>query len=405
PDLQVALGNVLRAEAQQRVVLAQLLPQLSGTAGVSKLLARSAANRTTGDIDVDLFPSNATTYSAGLGLSVPVINLRGWYAQGTAEQQVQVAQLNVQEQRRLLALTVARALVAVITAERVVELNRIGLRGSLERLALTKRRSELGVANALDVLRLEQDVATSRATVISGDESLRQARETLGIALGVGEGYGVPRQVDLDAVLAETQQACGVVGTPEDRTDVVVAREQVELSKRAIGDVYRQFVPTVDLRSQYTLQLQSLANQFQGIPDLPTGYGAFHSWSVGLNLSWNIFDGGARYGQLRDARAQVYISQAQLQRTRNSASVDVTQARRGIDVADQARQVADDGRALAREAERLARVSFELGKGTSLELVDAARQLRQADVQLALREFDLVQARIRSLLAQANCTY
>ena len=405
PDLQIALGNVLRAEAQTRVVLAQLLPQINSTGTVSRVLVRSNSNPQTGQVDTIFLPPNSVVYSLSGNLSVPIINVRSWYAQGTAELAVQVAQLSLQEQRRQLALAVARTLVSVITAERVSELNRISLRGSLERLVLTKRRSELGVANALDVLRLEQDVATARATVISGDENLRQAREALGVALGQGEAYGVPRQVDLDSLLADTQQACGMISSADDRTDVVVAREQVEQAKRTLGDVRRQFLPTLNLSTTGGLQLQSLTNQFSGLGGLSTSYNTFYSWNVGLSLNWNIWDGGARYGLLRDARAQIDIAQAQLQRTRNNAFVDVTQARRGIDVADQARHVADDGRALAREAERLARINFELGRGTSLDLVDAARQLRAADINLALREFDLVQARLRSILSQSTCQY
>jgi outer membrane protein TolC len=76
-----------------------------------------------------------------------------------------------------------------------------------------------------------------------------------------------------------------------------------------------------------------------------------------------------------------------------------------VQVAEQARQVAEKTRDLARETDRLTRVSFGLGRGTSLELVDAGRQLRDAESTLALREFDVVQAKIRALLALSLCEY
>ena len=55
--------------------------------------------------------------------------------------------------------------------------------------------------------------------------------------------------------------------------------------------------------------------------------------------------------------------------------------------------------------DRLARLNFQLGRGTSLDLVDAARQLRQAEIQLAVQEFNTVQAKIAALLALSDCNY
>jgi outer membrane protein TolC len=98
-------------------------------------------------------------------------------------------------------------------------------------------------------------------------------------------------------------------------------------------------------------------------------------------------------------------AEARMEQTRRNASIEVKRTLRGVEVAEQSRKVAEQSRVLAQETERLARVSFELGRGTSLELVDAARQLRQSEVQLALREFEVVQAKLRALLALSNCDY
>src|SRR6185436_17046256 len=96
-----------------------------------------------------------------------------------------------------IALRVASAVIAVVTAERVAELNRIGLRSALERLDLTSRKKGLGAATGLDVLRAQQDAELARATLVSGDESLRQSREALGLALGLPEAVGVSTDINL----------------------------------------------------------------------------------------------------------------------------------------------------------------------------------------------------------------
>lgn len=52
-------------------------------------------------------------------------------------------------------------------------------------------------------------------------------------------------------------------------------------------------------------------------------------------------------------------------------------------------------------------VAFEEGGNvTSFNLVDAARRVREAELQLTVRELELVRAaKIAALLADSNCTY
>ena len=70
-----------------------------------------------------------------------------------------VANLSLDDRRRVIAESVVSAMLATLAAERVAELNRVGLRAALERLALTQARLKFGQGTALDVDRAQQDVA------------------------------------------------------------------------------------------------------------------------------------------------------------------------------------------------------------------------------------------------------
>jgi outer membrane protein TolC len=121
-------------------------------------------------------------------------------------------------------------------------------------------------------------------------------------------------------------------------------------------------------------------------------------------LSVPIFDGGVRYGQRRSAQAAADQSEATLEALRRTSTVDIVQARRAIDVAEQSRTVSEEIRQLASDVDRMTRAAYQTGKGTSLDLVTSAAALRQAEVNLAVDELDLVQARIASLLTLADCS-
>jgi outer membrane protein TolC len=120
-------------------------------------------------------------------------------------------------------------------------------------------------------------------------------------------------------------------------------------------------------------------------------------------LSWNIWDGGARYGNLRDANLQVLEAQDRLDSARRTAVIQVVQADRGVSVAQNTRDVASRSRDLAAEVDRLTRAGFMTGTGTSLDLVTAAAALRQAEINLALSDYGVIKSKILAVLALATC--
>lgn len=402
-DLKLALLDAVRADAQIRVALAGALPTITGTANVTRNVLRG--EQTTTDIS-PLFQTPpgapvfgtvsvpvATTVGGNVTLAQPLVALRAWYAIGTAELAAQAARMSVEDKKRTIALITANSVMTVVTAERVAEINRIGLRAALERLELTKKRASLGASSALDVLRAEQDCAQARTSIVAGDETLLKAREALGLALGVGHPIGVSRDASLPDLEASARKTCTPGDMLEARADIVAARKHLVLGERSVRDVWLQFAPTVNLMSKTDFYSEMLPNNRNV------------AWSIAGVLTIPLWDGGARYGLLRDARAQREQAQTRLDATRRAALIEVEQARRAVLVSQQGLEVASQARDLAKEQDRLTRISFEIGKATSFELVDAGRQLRSAEVNLAVKELDVVQARTAAYLALAACSW
>ncbi len=402
-DLHLALLEVTRADAQARVALAGALPTFTGSAEVTHNLLRN--HLTTADYTPLLTDPNAspvlstleipkaTTYGGSLQLTQPVIAPRAWHAIGTADMQRDLAQVSVSDKKRAIALAAADAIMSVVLAERTAQLNRVGLQGALEREELTRRRANLGAGTVLDVVRAQQDTAAARALVISGDEALRKARESLGLALGLPQEVGVTRGISLDDLEASAQGACTPAGSLDQRPDIVAARRQVDVERRGVDDVWLQFSPTVDLVSQTDFSSEQLMND------------RHVAWSIMGVLTVPIWDGGARYGLLRDARARTAEAEERWGATRRAAQIEVEQSRRAVTVAEATRVVVAQQRDLAKESERLARVAFANGKATSFELVDAGKSLREAELNLAVQEFQVVRARLVAVLALATCTW
>lgn len=397
PDLRVAEQEVRRAEGLSRQALAGVLPRVTATGSVTHHLITTdvpASEITIGGTTIPVsrgYEAPPTPVALGqLGASWP-LSPRAFYALDTADLSVDAAERTFEDKRRTVIASVASAIVSVVTAERVAEVSRVGLQSALARQELMRRRVRLGSGTSLDVLRAEQDVTSARATVVQADESLRKAREALGLALGSSEPFGVTPSVSLDEIATSARAMC-TPASPESRADVVAARTQREIAERGVTDAALLYAPTAEVSTTFTLSSEELANTKN------------YTWSIQGVLSVPIWDGGARYGTAKAARA-VATQQAELVDVATRRAVlEAQQSLRGVDVAAASRDLAAKSAELARETERLSRVAFEAGAGTSFELVDSARRARESELDLAVKEFQLVSAKITAMLASANCS-
>jgi outer membrane protein TolC len=292
-----------------------------------------------------------------------------------------------------LLLSVANQIVAVVTAERQAEINRGGLRVALEQQDISTRKQALGAANGLDVIRARQNTANARATLVNGDETLRQAREALGLALGVPEETGVQPDINIDGMASAAMGSCRVAESVDDRADVAAAHVNLRVAKRNLRNVYFQFLPTISAASTLSTTDQTYLAQPKT------------TWNIQGILTVPIWDGGVRYGALRNARAAEDIAAQQLEALRRQAIIQVEQAQRQLLVAQQSAAVAREQRDLAAQNDAMTQAAYLAGQGTSLELVTASEAHRQAELNLTLQELTAVKARILAALALASCPF
>jgi outer membrane protein TolC len=328
----------------------------------------------------------------GATASWTVVKPRGIYGVHTAEANTEAVKLGVEDRRRQIAVAVVDAMLATLAAERVAELNRVGLRSALERLVLTKTRLEFAQGTALDVDRADQDVAAARAQVISGDESLRQAREALGVAVGSQAAVAAAGDLDLERFEGEVARTCKLNASIEQRPDVRAAKARVDLADRAVVDADLLLAPTVGISSTVA---------YASTPTLAPNT----TWFVQGVVTVPFYDGGARYGIRRDAKAAAEQARQALATVRLNAVVESAQAGRAVAVLQASRDVAKAQRDLAARIDQRTRDGYARGLGTSLDLVTSAQALRQAEINLALLEFQVGSARANAVLTNAECIY
>ena len=394
------------ARAQARQALAPALPSVTGTGAVSRQLlkgegqafnfpssvqASAAAGMPVNVFDTVTLPFNATTWQAGLNLRGPLLALPAWHDRGTALRQIEVARLNSKAAERVSIAAVADAVVTTVTAERLAEVSRVSLESVLSTLDLTKRRAALGAASTIDVLRIEQEVSLSRSQVVTANDGVLRARENLGSVLGSAEPYGVTPAIQLDELANDAKSSCRPADV-QARADVRAAEASVGVAKHSEEGVSRTYWPTIDAVSSLTYWSPVSAINNEHV-----------TWSVGGVLNWTLYDGGLRYGTREQRAAETRIASEQLTEARRQARLEVTQAYRAVRSSEATLAVAAKTREIAAETARLTKVAYLNGSGTSFDLVDTARRLREAELDYTVKEFDVLRAKIAALLALATC--
>lgn len=388
PDFLTSAAQVDRALAQHRVALAAVLPQLFAQGAYEH-------NFKTLSVPFDgatLVAPPPTVWSIAGTLEWNILSPRAIYGLGTSDIATDIATLSLADRKRVLAGSVISALLATLAAERVAELDRVGLRAALERLVLTQTRLKFARGTELDVDRAQQDVAAARAALISGDESLRQAREALGQALGSATPLAAPASLDLEGFERAVATTCRINADVDHRADVVAARARVELADRQINDVKLQFAPTLGVNAE------------AGYASAST-LGPNTTIELGATLTIPLYDGGARYGQLRDAKASALQARDELTSVRIAAMIENARAQRAVSVDTASRDVAKEQRDLAQRVDTRTREGYIAGVGTSLDLVTSAQALRAAEINLVLLDFQLAQARAGAVLSNAECMF
>ena len=376
-----ARDRVLQAEGETMVAFAQYLPAFGMCAGgssappgcgngsyVHQILTRTTTQRVTGEPVSGVLPV-PDTVAAGLTISQNIINVQEFDQISIQRACMETSgRMNVDDTKRTLELSLANQIVAVLTAERSAEINRVGLRVALEQLELSQRKVTLGVGTTLDLVRARQNAANAHVSLVGGDEALRQAREGLGLTLGIPGEIGVAPTMDTSYGLAkEAMRSCVAVSTVDQRPDVAAARTNLEVAKRNLRNTWYSFIPV--LTAQSTLTATTAPNF--GYPN-PT-------WSVGAVLSFPLFDGGTRVGQMESQRATAGVAAQALEALRRKDIVQIEQTRRGVEVADLAYKAALDQRDLAAQNDSLTQTAYMKGQGTSVDLVTASEAHRGAD--------------------------
>lgn len=346
--------------------------------------------RDVGGTQVTVQQYNALNGSAVLGWTLFDARLIPLYRASSADQRA--TRLDASDARRRLAFEAALAYLVTLgealvneAAQRRVELSR-------QNLADAKARRDAGLASSNDVTRSTLALATAERDAATAAGTAKLARLNLGFLLDLPTEQVVgltPPATLVDAVSAQSESLdrATLEQVGRSRLDVQALGERAAQADALAHEPILRAVPVVGLTAQGSLTNES---GFSGRP-----------WSayVGLNFTWALFDGGARYGVHDERAANARIAALNARLKERGVIVEVENALVALSSARayevQARVALDAARLNAQEVS----ARYRQGLATAFEQSDATLQQFEAEASMVKGGYGVLQSMLEVRLA------
>ncbi|HEX9615642.1 MAG TPA: TolC family protein [Bacteroidota bacterium] len=291
---------------------------------------------------------------------------------------------------------VRKAFYGALMAGEVRNLMQANLRNAEENLANVRTMAGQGLVSEYDELRAVVGVENLRPEVIRAENNYALSLDGLRAAMGIG----VSEAIDIDGELEHKEVPKDLVDSAleavrDENPSLQALRLQVEVNEAFVSAERSNYLPT--LSAFGTLQYQAAKNTF-----VVSTNDFFRSAQVGLNISFNIFQGlqtNARVDQaaieVRKSEAMLANMETNLRTAVHSTILQLNQAQQRINA--QARTVEQ-----AERGYRIATTRFVSGAGTQLEVNDAQLALTQAKVNRiqAIYDYLVASAELDQLLGR-----
>lgn len=342
----------------------------------------------------------------------------------------EVARAQEALERAQLLRDVENAYLSVLEAQATLEWARLLERNAQEALRVVQDRLELGAATELDRLAAEAGALQARQARQAAEDGLELAWEALYQIMGVPRPEQLPAlepldQLPADALLAgldpEALKAQARAGRPE----LVQARLGLEQSRLQLEQARIQKRPRLSLEASYTPEgaenslslslddralLQATLTRVESevelidpsLIDPSTGQPlppSPESWKVGLQVTWNLLDGGASAAAVREAEEAVTQAELTVRQLEAAITLELAQHQTGLTQALLTLAAAE--RSVTEAAGRLAQVEQQAHEGaaTKLQVWEAEAALAQARLKQVQALAELARARTRLAIA------
>ncbi len=374
--IKISEKEFVSAQADYRQTNAVFLPNITashtGMSITNPLMAfGSKLNQeilTPSDFDPGLLnnPDAVTNFATKIEIQQPLINVDGIYQRKAAKTKMQATELQIQRTKEYLTFEVEKAYMQLQLAYKGVEVLEKALEAALENKKLAENSFKQGYLQKADVLAVDVRVTEVKNQLQQARSNVQNASDYLLFLMN--EPQDVTLKPSEELTLA--QETTGIVNkVPENRADIKAMQLASEAYKNLNKADKMSFLPRLNAFGSYELYDDTI---FQADAN---GY------LVGAQLSWNLFEGGKRFGKMQKSAAQYQKATLEYQQYISQSNLELSKAKRMLQDAKNSVELTQLALEQSRESLRIRTNRFKEGLEKTSDLLIAETQYAQKQLE------------------------
>jgi outer membrane protein len=342
-------------------------------------------------------PSSLRPYAStlvGAGVNQEVFDFGRIAAQSAAaDALVDVARHSADTERLDTDFAVEEAYFAVYAAKAIVVASDDAYARAVVHHGLAKAGVDAGLRSPIEETRAEADLARFDVGRVRAAAGVTIAETLLAAAVGVPEPA-----LDVSAAAPGTSEmpslAAAIRAAAERDPQILEVQARLRAQEGATKAIGAQLRPDVSLTS--TLSIRAGGAPGSGTGDVPVGSGFLPdvpNWDVGVILSWPVWSGPVVARQ-RASKVREQVERENLSLVRFQRATAIQEAYVRVSVARTALPALQRSVDAAHANYAQAEARFNAGLGNSVELADAEALRTQAEIDLAIGQFELARSRV-----------
>ncbi len=391
PQLSAQRAAVRATDESVPTALSGYRPRISATASWSEQYLDVTARATTGTGSVR---SSGENFVQSYGGTITQTLFNGFQTTNRtrqAESQVSAARENLRLTEQNVLLSAATAYMNLLRDVAILDLQRSNVEVLQEQLRQVRDRFNVGEVTRTDVAQSESRLAAGRSSMLTAESNVTTSRATYRQVIGIEPGRLAPgTPVDrlspptLPAAVSHARARHPSVGIAMFNIDAALLQVKINEGSlyptlNAVGSVQKQFGSTSSLNALETF-----------------------SASAGAQLAIPIYQGGAEYSAIRQAKETLGQRRIDLDNSRDQVQQALVQAWGQL----QAAKAQIESTRAQVEASEIAlngvREEARVGQRTTLDVLNAQQELVNARVSVVTAQRDRVVASYTLLAASGR---
>ena len=386
--IKIASNNNRIAENNTSVLNSGYLPTLTGNAGATYNLDNTEAEFSDGRV-TNLDGAESSRYNASLNLNYTLFDGLGrHYDYKRLKEQYQLSELEAREtiENTIFQLFTVYYNVAQIS-ENVDALEQT-LSISKDRIVRAQYQFDYGQSTKLGVLNAQVDINNDSINVINSKQQLKNTKRDLNVVLGnaYGNEFSVDTLINFKIDISKQDLFDKM---KSNNVSLLQIEKNIAINEFTIKANKSGYLPTVGLTGSYGWNKNN--NNAASFVAVSTNTGL----SGGVNLSWNLFDGGRTITQVKNAKINLENQQLQKESVLISVERDFNNAWDDYKNKLTIFRVQEENILTSKNNFDRTQEKFKLGQMTSIEF-------RQAQLNLLNAELSRNQAKYQAKIAELN---